>query len=418
MASKNFIKREHSNAPLRGYSWNRVGGTVYPSFSFDAVLNLLDNDPVARGAVAHYVDKCMEGDYSIITRDTRKYDPDTELRLEEKYMFRTKILRKIFLQGIMFRNVFIEIVRDMDNHTKALNVLDSTMVDVVTEPNGDLVKVFSKIPNPVTGEIPEWDKKDIVWIKFGDRTAGWAPVEIRALWENLLLKSYITRYVGWLWKTGQYRLIYNFNKASNQDIEDFLAYARKNDEHYDVPFVAKGELKTSLLRDMKETSSLVELLKYLDSQTLILLRIPPIDAGIPDASGRSNADAQANNIESTVASNKKIVQDYVNFELFPKISKSNFLLEFAPMNRFAEHQLYKVVETMNNLGMKQEVMQEFLRDHGIHFQSTKFFNEIKETPLDSAFKQAKGQYQEKAFGDGNKPQEEVTTREDQLHTNR
>jgi hypothetical protein len=417
MADKKYIKREHSVAPLRGYSWNRVGGTVYPNFSFDQVLALIENDTVARGAVTHFVDKCMEGDYSIVRRDGRTYDADAELRLEEQFMFRTKILRKIFLLGKLYNNVFLEIVRDVDNRTKALNVLDTGVVDVVTQPNGDLEKVISKIPNPVTGKIPEWDKSDIVWIKFGDRSNGWAPVDMRPLFENLMLKSYVTRYVGWLWKTGQYRLLYNFNKASNQDIEDFLAYARKNDEHYDVPFVSKGDLKTSLLRDMRETSSLVELLKYLDSQTLILLRIPPIDAGIPDASGRSNADAQANNIETTVVSMKKTTQDYINFELFPKISKSTFLLEFGPVNRFAVKQVLSMVESLHKMNVKSKVLMELMADYGLFFAEKDIFEKPQVDQVTKAFQENNPNYKPKEFGEGNEPQEEVTTRDNQLHTN-
>jgi len=408
---KNFKAREYSVSPLKNFTWNANGGTVNPNFSFDAVLELIENDPVARGAVSHFVDKCMEGDYSIVRKEDRTYDRIAELRLEEQYMFRTKILRKLFLMGKLFNNVFVEIVRDLDGRTKALNVLDTTNVDPETEPNGDLISCKSKIANQETGQYAEWSKEDIVWYKFGDRTVGWAPVDMRALWDNLLLKSYVNRYVKWLWETGQYRIIYKFQKASNQDITDFLTYARKNDDQYNIPFVSKGELSTALLRDMKEITYLHEQLKYIDSQTLILLRIPPIDAGIPDASGRSNADAQSNNIESTVTSWKKVVQDYTNFELFPKISKSTVLLEFGPMNRFAYKQFIGVAKEMNDIGMSEDAIKEYLQDSGIFFEAKKLFKEIEPAPFDVVSGNEKAT---KDFGEGNKPQDEVTTREDQL----
>ena len=410
---KKFIKRDDSKQPLRNFTWNKSEATVVPDFSFDAVLTLINNDPVARGAINHFTDKCMEGDYSIIRRENSKYDRKAELRLEEQFMFRTKILRKIFLMGKLFNNVFIEVIRDSDNKTKALNVLDSNTIDAITDTNGDAIKFKSKNPNPVTGEYVFWDKEDIVWIKFGDRSTAYAPVDMRALWENLLMKEYVTRFVSWLYKTGQYRVVYNFENASNTDIEDFMAYARKNDENFQVPFILKGKLQQFLLRDMKETSSLIEMLAYLDSQTLILLRVPPIDAGIPDASGRSSADAQSNNMETSVIGIKKTVEDYINFELFSKINRSTLLLIFGPMNRFAEQQLIKNAQALNAMNVKDEVVQEYFTDHGMFYSEGDYFKEplpvggpdvFSANPKNPRSKDTMPSREGKSAGEGNKKQ--------------
>lgn len=426
MSKKKYIKREFSQAPLKTYTFNRSKGpTVFPNFSFDAVLQLMDADPISRGAVNHFMDKCMEGDYSIIRRDDNSYDSIKELLLDESYGFRTDVLGKIFLVAKLFNNVFVEIVRGVDGRTKALNILDSSIIDPVTEPNGDPIKYTSNIANPVTGKYAEWDKEDIVWLKIRDRTVGYAPMDMRALLENLQIKSFVKRYIGWLHKTGQYRLVYNFKTASTTDINDFVTYARANSEEFDVPFIIKGDFEAKLLRDMRETQNLVELLKYLDSQTLVLLRVPPIDAGIPDASGRSNADAQANNMETTIVSFKKIIEDFVNFKLFPKINMGTFLLRFGPVNRFAEKQMYEVVQIMSSLNMSDEVIQEYLTDKGIVFKAKKFFKKPITDQVSQAFNGAKNPRDKDMFpsrlgkgeGEGNKKQEEVTTREDQLHGN-
>jgi hypothetical protein len=428
VANKKYIKREFSQDSLKGYSYNKTkgpGATVIPNFSFDLVLQLIENDPVARGALNHFVDKCMEGDYSIIKKETNVYDSDKELRLDENFMFRTKVLSKIFLAGKLYNNVFIEIVRDIDGKTIALNVLDSSNIDPITEPNGDPVRYVSKNPNPVTGIYPTWDKNDIVWVKFKDRTAGYAPVDMRALWDNLSMKQYIRRYVAWLWKTGQYRLLYGFKNAATQDIQDFITYAKANDEQFDIPFIVKGELETRILRDIKETQSITQLLKYLDEQTLILLRVPPIDAGIPEASGRSNADAQSNNIETAIVSFKRTVEDYINFDLFPKINMGTYLLKFAPTNRFAEQQLIGMAQVLVSMNVKDEVVQEFLFDKGFVFKQKKIFKDPQIDQVTSAFNRVKNPRDKdmapsrlgKLPGESNTKQEEVTTREDQLHTN-
>lgn len=416
--SKKFKKKAFSKAPLKNFGWGSSSATVFPDFSFHAVLTMVDNDPVARGAVNHFIDRCMEGEYSLIRKDTKVLDNDAEKRLEEKYNFRTDVLRKIFLAGKLFNNVFLELVKDLDGRTKAINILDSSDIEPRTEPNGDPIEYFSKTPNQLTGEKPNWKKDEIVWFKFGDRTIGYAPLDMKALWENLLTKHYVRRYVAWLWKTGQYRVIYGFENSSDQDIKDFLVYARKNDQYFDVPFIAKGALQTNILRDMKETESFIDLLKYLDNQTLILLRVPPNDAGIPDASGRSNADAQSNNLSTAVISMKKVVEDGINYKLFPKIGRGTYLFKFGPVDRFAVKQVFEILQIMHSMNMEDDTMKEFLSDRGIYFSSEKLFKEPEQSGMSAVINPRSNDMAPsrlgKGTGEGNAKDTGATTREDQL----
>lgn len=376
--NKTYLKRAYSKAPLATYSLNKDWGTVFPDFSFQAVMQLVNEDTTARGALTHFVDKCMEGDYAIIKRDDQSYDRAFELKLDEEYQFRQEFLRKAFLITKMYNNSFLEIATKTDGNVKSLNVLDTSIVDVITKPNGDPIKYKSKHPNPVTGVYAEWTTDELIWVKMGDISRGWAPVDMRALWENLQTKSYVRRFVAWLWQTGQYRLMYNFKSAATPDIGDFLSYLRQNDENFRAPGISKGELETKILRPMQEMDSIVEYLKYLDGQTLILLRIPPIDAGIPDASGRSNSDAQSNNLSTHITSYKKALEDSINYGLFPKMNKGNNLIRFGPNDRFAETQLWETVQKMRGIGMTEQVIREYLQDRGLFFGAAKLFEEQAE----------------------------------------
>lgn len=409
-----YLKRAYSKQTLSTFTPNTQAPTVYADFSFEAVLKMVDNDPVARGAVNHFVDKCMEGDYAIVTRDTNKYDRETEMTLDEKYMFRTNILRKSFLTAKLFNNVFIEIVRDTENKTKSINVMDTMIVDPITAPNGDAISYRSKIPDTVKGEYTTWNKNDITWIKYNDRTAGFAPVDLKALWENLLAKDYLRQYIGWLWKTGQYRLIYNFkNGASDKDVVDFLVYLRKNQDNPSAPLIAKGEMEATVLRDMKETESLVQLLDYYDNQTLILLRVPPTDAGVRDASGRASSDSQSNNFTTSVVGLRKLVEDFINFDLFPKISKGNTLLRFAPVDRFFEKKVIEIIQVFKSLGMTNDAMIEYLQDNGMYFKAEKVFEDVPD-PNELLTQGTAISRMDKGAGEGNKKKETVSTREDQV----
>lgn len=414
MVTQELVKRANSKQTLSTYSINSVFPTLYPNFSYAAVLEMVEKDPVARGALLHYVDKCMEGDFVILKRESMKYDKVFQQKLLQDYNFRTAILRKIFLMGKLFNNVFIEIVKTPSS-VKELNILDTTAVDVITKPNGDLLRLKSKNPTQDTGKYVEWDESEITWVKFNDTTKGYAPVDLKALWETILIKDYIRQYVAWLWQTGQYRLLYKFENSSEQDIESFIAYARKHDKDFTKPFLVKGKLDTTILRDIKETDSIDKLFKYLDNQILIAMRIPPNDAGIPDASGRSNADAQTNNLATHIASAKSIVADYITNDLFKKMNKGQNIFKFCPADRFAEKQVFEILQIMHSMSMSKDVMREFLTDKGIVFESAELFEPLPEVSSDNPrSKDMAPSRLGKGTGEGNKAQEQVTTRPDQL----
>jgi len=366
---KQYLQRASSKNTLRNFVWNTSSATVYPDFSFDVLLSMIDNDPVARGALTHFVDKCMEGSYNIVKKEDFSFSRKDELNLDKQFNFRHDFLRKTFLMLKLYNNVFWEIIRKTNGETKDINVLDTYTIEPVTEPNGDTSSFKSKIPDAKTGKYPTWDKKDIVWVKVGDRCQGWAPVDMKALYETLTAKEYIRRYVAWLWKTGQYRVLYNFKNAADKDITDFLVFTRRHDNNFKTPFVTKGEVETKMLRDIQETENITSLMKYYDSQILINMRIPPIDAGIPDATGRSNADAQSNNLSTHITSYKKAIADSLNWGLFPKINRGTMMLIFGPNDRFAEKSVLENIQIMQSVGFTNDAIKEYLADKGMFFES-------------------------------------------------
>ncbi len=371
---KKYIKREDSKNALRTFSFSRNSATIFPDFDLDQVLTLIDSDPIARGAYTAYIDSFMEGGYAILDKKDLSYDQAFEQKLDEEYNFEEEVVRGFAIMGKFSKNVFLEIVRKSDNSVKALYILDSNAIAPVTKPNGDIIKYVGKVPNPLTGVIPEWQADEIVWYKLEDRKRGFATVDLKTLWNNLQAKNWLSRYVAWLFKTGQYRIIYNFKNASDKDVEDFLAYARRHAENFDAPFIAKGELESKVLRDMKEIGDLIALLKYYDSQTLVAMRMPPIDAGIPDASGRSNADAQDNSLSTHLTSMKKVFANTTNHKLFPLMNKGQSMIKFSPNNRFEEKQVIDNIVAMKKAGMTEEILREYLQDRGMFYGSKKLFD--------------------------------------------
>ena len=377
----NFIKRAESKEALRHYADSgRKDATVFPDFSMEKVLSMIDNDPVARRAVTHFVDKAMEGGYDIIKLSDNTKDIDYKNKLESKFKFEISILRKTFLIGKMFQNVFLEIVRTEKDKSKQLNVLDTSNIKIHTLPNGDVQKYISKTVNPQTNQAPEWMPSEIVHIKFADRGGNtWSTIDAKALWENLLWKQYIKQYSSWLWKTGQYKTLYNLAEATPDQITDFLGYLRATNNDPTKPSIIQGQgVTTAMLRDMKENESMDMLLAKLDNQTLVLLGVAPIEVGITDNSGRSNSDNQSNSLHTGVTAYKQIIADAINNDLFKKITKSNNKLIWKPTDRFVKKQCFENLNILKNMGMTDEACAEYLQSEGIYFKTKSLFNKPEE----------------------------------------
>lgn len=394
-SAEEFIKQDNSKNEVRGYALGLTDQTVFPDFDFNACIAMVNDDPVARGAVKHFVDKLIEGDFDILDRKTTKLNKDAYMELQEKYMFRTKILRKIALVGKLFNNVFVELVRGLNNEVIDMNILDSTTIKPVTHPNGDPIKYISTLNNQGTKRIPEWDAKDIIWIKFDDVNGGYAPVDMRALWENLLAKSYTKQFVSWLFQTGQYRMVHNFPDGITESaFKDFKAQLRKVETDFKFPLGVSGAYESKAARDIKELEVIDMLNKYYDSQTLILLRVAPIDAGITDASGRSSSEAQGNAGDVNVIGFKKIVEDYINYDMFPKMGKQSLLLRFAPNNKQNLTVVLENIQIMKSTGFTNEACKEYLQDKGMYFLSEKIFEDVPD-PMEMAAKANTGNPRDK-----------------------
>ena len=92
MANKSTIKRANSKEPIRNFTINEWSASVLPSMSFDALLQMVDADPVVSGAVNHYVDKSMEGDWAIVKRDSGVYEKEFEDKLRYDHSFDNSLL--------------------------------------------------------------------------------------------------------------------------------------------------------------------------------------------------------------------------------------------------------------------------------------------------------------------------------------
>lgn len=366
-----FLTRENSKAVLNDYTPSTEHQNTFPSFSLEEAEKVIFSDPVVNGAEKQFIDKCSQGRYFFVRRDKpSQVDSSLHRRMEEEFHFSSNVLRAIYRQAFRYRNAFLEVRRgEGTGRVVGLNVLNAKYIKPIVEHNGDPVRYRWTVPNPHTNSFPEWSTDEVIWLKFYENAEGFAPIDMESIYNWVRLKEFVRKYVSWLWDTGQYRTIYNFKQPRKEQVDDALAFMKQHEEDPTTPFLFEGELDLKQNRDMEENASLLELLKYIDQQILVNLRVPPIDAGIPDATGRSNADAQGNNFLTSVHGIKSVVLDGINNRLLDRMNRMDAKMVFAPSDRFEKKQIIDELNLFANMGLSKEALTEYMTSNGLLFET-------------------------------------------------
>ena len=376
---KEILTRQQSKQTLTSYNKTQHSQTVFPKVELVRLTEFVESDPVANGAITHFVDKCMEGGWNIWDSDDDEPDFYYKDMLQTTYNFNKEVLKKIFYQGKLMQNVFVELVRgEGSGRVKAINVVDGTGIEPITAHNGDPIRFKGRRPNPETGKFPYWETDEMLWIKFKDRSRGYSELQAQSIMTAIWLKRQIYSFMGYVWETNQYKPTFVFKDSDSKQIEDALTYMKNSEDFKELPYVMRGTVDHFMVRAMEENQHIISLLSKLDEEILINLRVPPNDAGKPDGSGRSNADAQSNNLLTAVRSYKDTVSDFCNYELFPKLKRASKRLVWKPHDKFQETSILENVNKMANAGFSEDLIKEYMVSKGLIFKTKDWFKKEPE----------------------------------------
>jgi hypothetical protein len=422
-------KKLIANANSKGLILNYYGSNSKylgrkADFNLNTAIKIIKNDPVVKGALISLCDKVMGTPYQVIAKDKRSKKTKLEMALRELRF--SKVLRKIIFNMLLYGNCFVEIVKK-GGKTTDINVLETTRMEILAENNGDVTgyqQIMGNDNQPI-----KWDKEKIVHFKLTDITTNtWGEVDIESIYETVLIKDHVRTWINWFFATNQARGFYNIESAGEQKVKDFLSNLKANERDLGKPVIAQGKITYQVLRTFaEEGKSLNEVLLWCNTELLALLQVPPIVMGFPDMSGRANSSEQQSSLNVRVNSIQQILEDYVTYELFPKMSYDKVMLEFGALDEKAMKQTMETLVMMKNAGFSNEAMTEWLREQDMFFETKKVFNEpedmmmgMKEGGND---KNATGQSEgapsraRKGEGEANKQKDQISTRADQLVAN-
>lgn len=395
-----------------------------PKYSLKQVLQMVRADSVAWGGIITLLDKMLENGWEIVDSKTGERLPINEQMLKNKDF--DNWLREMSLHFIIFQNAFGEIVYTPQRASvKEIHTIDPTLVKIETDEHNKVLKYWQA--NVSSGQVanrePQWEPEEILHISEARvEMSNWGEISMRSIYEAVAIKYHIKKFMLWLFETNQFRGIYNPKNADEQAIKLMISYLKESERDISKPVIAVGEFEYMQMREFKDLKTLNDLLYKMDEEILNLLQVPPIYAGLPDNSNRSNSDAQERALNTRVKNLQKIFEFYINKLLVRMgIFKSNF--RFKPSNRKDIRETLELAEIMKNSGFKTEIISDFLRREGLTLPQGDVFQEPMEfSPMDenrTTTGQAKGapSRRGKGVGEGNKrigTGEESTTRPEQI----
>jgi HK97 family phage portal protein len=382
--------------------------TVVPDTNLSRVLEVVQNDPVVRGAVTTLVDRTLEPGYGFYAKDKRSRREAAEELMES---LKFELLLPSLLQHIFtYSNAFIEVVRAGDE-PRELHMLDPRYLEIQADKHGEILRYVME----VNENTATWGPDEVVHLKttpLGNMV--WGDVDIKALWTACALKHHIKKLMLWQFETNQFRPLLNIQNASDEQIKRFLTFLREAQHDIKRLVPIEGEVEAHFINKEMDYSKLKELMAYLDYEILNLLQVPPISVGLPGDSNRSNADAQERAFNTRIRSIQRLLENIISIELMPKLGYEKVYLRFNVTDEKVMMETLEMAERMHNMGIKEELIKEFLESKGWDFPEGTIFDpeaKVQKSMDQYASRQGKGPREandKKGTGD------RAETREDQL----
>jgi hypothetical protein len=421
-ASKGYIKDFYNNTMYLTRDKNNFGSL--PSFDRQKALNAIRKDSTVQTTVTTLVDKTLENGYKF-SADDGKSRLD-EFKIISKKVNFDRILRNILTQIYGYQNAFIENVKDGNSKIKELHVLETTQTEPQVDIHGKIIGYIQNIPITenlsMSGDnVPTWTPDEITHIKVNTLTnSPWSDLDIERIYIFVELKQYIYKYVSWLFATNQFRNFYNIKDASEDAIKDFLSYVRKGNDDILMPLIAEGEIQNQILRDFKDGTNILSWVDKCDVNIMNLMQVPPIAGGETGESNRSSADKQDQMLATRIKSIQKLLKDYFENDLFPKMGFDKIKIEWNPLLKTDLSKLLENAERMKNMGFDIKKIEEYLKIEGFPVEGKLFDREIIDINKQSLNTKSEDMYPSRQRKDSDETSknigsgEESTTREEQI----
>lgn len=350
---------------------------ITPNVSLRVVEEVFRKDSTVRAAVRATTSAILRRGYSL---KNKKRKSKSELEKATKFLednrFK-KLLRKIIHNLKVYDHCFIEIRKNNSGTAKELYVLETVEMEIETDKHGDITK-FVQRPEG-TAETVDFPVEDVVYIAMEELTSNvFGEVGFESLFLLVSLKQYILKYINYLFATNKFRDFFAIKNAGEEQVKEFVTYLKACEDDITKPLLVRGEVEHKVLRQLTEATDLISLLNACDNRILMLMQVPPIIAGIPDNSNRGSSETQERNFYIHIEDLEEICKESFTYDLLPKCGFENVEFDFPTANQTELAKDLEMAERMKNMGVKDEMIDAYLRSVGLDVPEGKMFKTPEE----------------------------------------
>jgi|10_taG_2_1085330.scaffolds.fasta_scaffold25109_2 hypothetical protein len=373
----------------------------------DTVLEVFRSEPTVVSAIRAMADEIIKNGFLIETSN-KQLKKFIERELKNKYRFE-RLLRRMVYNLLIYGNIFIELVYK-DNQAEELHLLETTDMQIISSAHGEVLGYEQQHG----GNTVHFTTDECVHVSLNNITSAlWGEVDMKTLYQTISLKQFIEKFLINLFRFNKFRDAWKIEKADEIQIKNFINDLKLARDQPEKELVVDGEITKIAGRELTDLDQLVEILNYCRQQILTLLRVPPIIAGIPDNSNRSNSEVQSRKaFDGRVKSIQQALADEITWELFPKLGWEKADFRFAPIDKRAEKDDIEIIKALKEIGLDDKSLLTFIKYVGIQLpegakiESGGYLSDKREIKVEEK--------EDKSGPVEHKTGEDSETREDQL----
>jgi len=330
----------------------------------DVHLDMVRNDPVLSTAMDLTVDVTTANGYSFSGKNKRQIEDAQEL-FDEILDF-DKVIDNVIYQLIIYGNAYMELRRTTGQGIDEIHPLEPTEMAIQYDQHGRVIGYVQKPKGQKVKTEIKFKPEEVIYFRLkwvGSRVYSYSPLE--SIGRSFTTKILANDYLQALFKHLPPRALHVLKAASREQREAYIANLVRAKRNPNLDLVAIGDADVKLLTpDLG--AGLIETLKFLREEVLMVTRVPPIFVGLPDNSNRSSSESMSIPFETRVRKLQHIIASQINRELMPQMGMPGVKFRFNPPSLADEKSIIEIARNMHDMGLDDDTIIEYLKKKGFH----------------------------------------------------
>lgn len=352
---------------------------ITPTYNLRTAISNIRQDETLFAAVTTLVDATVSNGWYLRGKN-KQLLRKAESRFEER-MFTNTVLVPLATKLYPFGNAFVEIVSVDEDGKPWCYVTETTQIEIVDPEGRGEPSMYMQRAG--TEPAVTWTAEEIVHFKLGGLDTGlWAEIPIRSLDKYVAIKKVVKDHLYRLFDKNAFRSVIDFPANTiEEDVNRSLAEYALAAKDKNRPFVWFGGVSQTVLQDFADGPRFIELINLCDHAILVQMQVPPIMAGVPDASGRASGEQQTYKAFNTrIKSVQRIIEEYMTNQVLPRMGFGGVSFHFNEVDNKSEKDVLEMAVQLKALGAKPDKLSSWLVKQGIEVDDDFFNPDFYEAP--------------------------------------